>query len=31
MTASDLVDHIGDAILEVTARRRVATSKGAAD
>jgi len=24
MTASDLVDHIGDAILEVTARRRVA-------
>jgi ADP-dependent NAD(P)H-hydrate dehydratase / NAD(P)H-hydrate epimerase len=27
MTAGDLVDHIGDAILEVTARRRVATSK----
>jgi NAD(P)H-hydrate epimerase len=27
MTASDLVDHIGDAILELTARRRVATSK----
>ncbi|HWI19663.1 MAG TPA: NAD(P)H-hydrate dehydratase, partial [Vicinamibacterales bacterium] len=25
MTASDLVDHVGDAILEVTARRRVAT------
>ena len=25
MTASDLVDHIGDAILELTARRRVAT------
>jgi len=31
MTASDLVDHIGDAILEVTARRRVATSKAATD
>jgi len=29
MTAGDLVDHIGDAILEVTARRRVATSKSA--
>ena len=28
MTAGDLVDHIGDAILEVTARRRVATSQG---
>ena len=27
MTAGDLVDHIGDAILEVTARRRVAASK----
>jgi NAD(P)H-hydrate epimerase len=27
MTAGDLVDHIGDAILEVTARRRVANSK----
>jgi len=27
MTAGDLVEHIGDAILEVTARRRVATSK----
>ena len=27
MTAGDLVDHIGDAILEVTARRRVATKK----
>ena len=27
MTAGDLVDHIGDAILEVTARRRVATTK----
>jgi len=27
MTAGDLVDHIGDAILEVTARRRVASSK----
>src|SRR4029079_1875003 len=27
MTAGDLADHIGDAILEVTARRRVATSK----
>ena len=25
MTAGDLVDHIGDAILELTARRRVAT------
>jgi NAD(P)H-hydrate repair Nnr-like enzyme with NAD(P)H-hydrate dehydratase domain len=24
MTAGDLVDHIGDAILELTARRRVA-------
>jgi NAD(P)H-hydrate repair Nnr-like enzyme with NAD(P)H-hydrate dehydratase domain len=24
MTAGDLVEHIGDAILEVTARRRVA-------
>jgi NAD(P)H-hydrate repair Nnr-like enzyme with NAD(P)H-hydrate dehydratase domain len=24
MTAGDLVDHIGDAILEVTARRRIA-------
>jgi NAD(P)H-hydrate epimerase len=29
MTAGDLVDHIGDAILEVTARRRVAASKAA--
>ena len=27
MTAGDLVEHIGDAILEVTARRRVATKK----
>ena len=27
MTAGDLVEHIGDAILEVTARRRVASSK----
>jgi hydroxyethylthiazole kinase-like uncharacterized protein yjeF len=27
MTAGDLVDHIGDAILEVTARRRVAARK----
>jgi ADP-dependent NAD(P)H-hydrate dehydratase / NAD(P)H-hydrate epimerase len=27
MTAGDLVDHIGDAILEVTARRRVAAKK----
>ncbi len=27
MTAGDLVDHIGDAILEVTARRRVSTTK----
>ena len=27
MTAGDLVEHIGDAILQVTARRRVATSK----
>ncbi|MBM3806725.1 MAG: NAD(P)H-hydrate dehydratase [Acidimicrobiia bacterium] len=27
MTAGDLVDHIGDAILEVTARRRVATKQ----
>jgi NAD(P)H-hydrate epimerase len=27
MTAGDLVDHIGDAILEVSARRRVAASK----
>jgi hydroxyethylthiazole kinase-like uncharacterized protein yjeF len=27
MTAGDLVEHIGDAILEVTARRRVAASK----
>jgi ADP-dependent NAD(P)H-hydrate dehydratase / NAD(P)H-hydrate epimerase len=31
MTAGDLVDHIGDAILEVTARRRVAVSKATAD
>jgi ADP-dependent NAD(P)H-hydrate dehydratase / NAD(P)H-hydrate epimerase len=30
MTAGDLVDHIGDAILEVTARRRVA-NKAATD
>ena len=30
MTAGDLVDHIGDAILELTARRRVA-AKAAAD
>ena len=29
MTAGDLVEHIGDAILEVTARRRVAASKAA--
>ena len=28
MTAGDLVEHIGDAILELTARRRVAVSKG---
>jgi NAD(P)H-hydrate epimerase len=28
MTAGDLVDHIGDAILEVTARRRVAAKQG---
>jgi ADP-dependent NAD(P)H-hydrate dehydratase / NAD(P)H-hydrate epimerase len=28
MTAGDLVDHIGDAILEVSARRRVAAKKG---
>src|SRR5688572_27267555 len=27
MTAGDLIDHIGDAILEVTARRRVAAKK----
>jgi hydroxyethylthiazole kinase-like uncharacterized protein yjeF len=27
MTAGDLVDHIGDAILEVTARRRVASKQ----
>ena len=27
MTAGDLIDHIGDAILEVSARRRVAASK----
>jgi hypothetical protein len=27
MTAGDLVEHIGDAILELTARRRVATPK----
>ena len=27
MTAGDLVDHIGDAILELTARRRVVASK----
>ena len=27
MTAGDLVEHIGDAILEVTARRRVAVNK----
>ena len=27
MTAGDLVDHIGDAILEVSARRRVASNK----
>jgi NAD(P)H-hydrate epimerase len=27
MTAGDLVDHIGDAILEVSARRRVPASK----
>jgi hypothetical protein len=27
MTAGDLVDHIGDAILEVSARRRVAAGK----
>ncbi|MDP2389383.1 MAG: bifunctional ADP-dependent NAD(P)H-hydrate dehydratase/NAD(P)H-hydrate epimerase, partial [Acidobacteriota bacterium] len=25
MTAGDLIDHIGDAVLELTARRRVAT------
>ncbi len=31
MTAGDLVEHIGDAILEVTARRRVAASKAATD
>jgi hypothetical protein len=31
MTAGDLVEHIGDAILEVTARRRVAVSKAATD
>jgi len=31
MTASDLVEHIGDAILELTARRRVAVSKAATD
>ena len=31
MTAGDLVDHIGDAILEVTARRRVAASKEPSD
>lgn len=28
MTAGDLVEHIGDAILEVTARRRVAAKQG---
>ena len=27
MTAGDLADHIGDAILELTARRRVAAPK----
>jgi hypothetical protein len=27
MTAGDLAEHIGDAILELTARRRVAAQK----
>jgi hypothetical protein len=27
MTAGDLVDHIGDAVLELTARRRVTPTR----